>query len=65
MFDKDGSGSISSSEIKDVIGVGKNIPEKIWDDIIGEVDEDGSKNIDFEEFKHMMMGLIENEIKYK
>ena len=58
MFDKDGSGSISSSEIKDVIGVGKNIPEKIWDDIIGEVDEDGSKNIDFEEFKQIIMGLI-------
>jgi len=65
MFDKDGGGSISSTEIKEVIGVGKNIPEEIWDDLIGEVDDDGSKAIDYEEFKSMMMELIDREIKYK
>jgi calcium-dependent protein kinase len=65
MFDKDGSGTISASELKQVIGVGKNIPAEIWDAIIGEVDDDGSKTIDFEEFKTMMMGLIDKEIKYK
>lgn len=64
MFDKDGSGSISASEIKEVIGVGKNIPEKIWDEIIGEVDDDGSKTIDYQEFKSMMMELIDKEIRY-
>jgi len=47
MFDKDGSGTISASEIKEVIGVGKNIPNEIWDEIIGEVDDDGSKSIDY------------------
>ncbi len=64
-FDKDGSGTISASEIKDVLGVGKNIPERIWDEIIGEVDDDGSKAIDYIEFKWMMMELIDNEIKSK
>jgi len=45
--------------------VGKNIPEHIWDEIIGEVDEDGSKAIDYEEFKSMMMQLIDKEIRSK
>lgn len=30
-YDKDGSGSISVEEIKDVLGVGKNISEQVWD----------------------------------
>lgn len=62
MFDKDGSGTISALEIKGVIGVGKNIPNEIWDEIIGEVDDDGSKSIDYPEFKSMMMELIDREI---
>ena len=61
-FDKDGSGSISALEIKDVLGVGRNIPEHIWEEIIGEVDNDGNKSIDYEEFKQMMMQLIDQEI---
>ena len=65
MFDKDGSGTISASEIKEVIGVGKNIPNEIWDEIIGEVDDDGSKSIDYQEFKSMMMELIDKEIHFK
>ena len=30
-YDKDGSGSISVDEIKDVLGVGKNITKEVWD----------------------------------
>ena len=30
LFDRDNSGSISAIEIKDVLGVGKNIDEKVW-----------------------------------
>ena len=30
-YDKDGSGSISVEEIKDVLGVGKNITKEVWD----------------------------------
>lgn len=30
-YDKDDSGSISIEEIKDVLGVGKSIDDKVWD----------------------------------
>jgi len=61
LFDKDGSGSISASEVKDVLGVGKNIDEKIWNDIILEVDANGDGEISFEEFKIMMQKLLTDE----
>lgn len=54
MFDKDKSGSISANEIKDVLGVGKNIDEKVWNDIVTEVDGNGDGEISFVEFKTMM-----------
>ena len=54
LFDKDGSGSISANEIKDVLGVGKNIDEKVWNEIIMEVDGNGDGEISFSEFKTMM-----------
>jgi len=54
LFDKDGSGFISASEIKQVLGVGKNISEEIWTEIINEVDLNGDGEISFKEFKGMM-----------
>lgn len=58
LFDKDGSGSISANEIKEVLGVGKNIDEKVWNEIITEVDGNGDGEISFEEFKTMMQKLL-------
>lgn len=51
LFDKDSSGSISADEVKEVLGVGKNIDENIWNEIILEVDANGDGEISFEEFK--------------
>ena len=46
LFDKDGGGTISPEEIKEVLGIsGKNIDEKIWDEIVLEVDDDGNQEI--------------------
>jgi calcium-dependent protein kinase len=61
LFDKDGSGSISANEIKEVLGVGKNIDEKVWNDIITEVDGNGDGEISFLEFKVMMEKLLGDE----
>ena len=58
LFDKDNSGSISANEIKEVLGVGKNIDEKIWNDIVFEVDGNGDGEISFTEFKTMMQKLL-------
>lgn len=64
MFDKDGSGAISASEIKDILGGGKKFGnEHIWNDIIKEVDTDGNGEISFEEFKAMMSKLLKNDIE--
>ena len=41
LFDKDNSGYIHANEVKQVLGVGKNIEAKIWDDIVKEVDING------------------------
>ena len=54
VFDKDGGGTISSSEIREVLGVGKNIDEKVWNDIVKEVDPNGDGEISLAEFKMMM-----------
>ncbi len=54
VFDRDNGGSISALEVREVLGVGKNIDEKVWNDIIMEVDANGDGEISFLEFKTMM-----------
>ena len=62
MFDKDNSGSISASEIKEVLGVGRRFGnESIFDDIIKEVDVNGDGEISYEEFKIMMQKFLNNQ----
>jgi len=63
MFDRDGGGSISANEIKEVLGVGKNIDEKLWNEIVLEVDANGDGEISFPEFKTMMQKVLEEGIK--
>jgi calcium-dependent protein kinase len=63
LFDRDGGGSISSSEIKEVLGVGKNIDEIVWNEIISEVDANGDGEISFPEFRTMMQKILEEGVK--
>ena len=58
MFDKDGNGTISPDEIREVLG--GNTSNKVIEDIIKEVDENGDGEIQFEEFVHMMKKLASN-----
>ena len=58
VFDRDNGGSISAQEVREVLGVGKNIEEKVWNDIIMEVDANGDGEISFLEFKTMMQKLL-------
>lgn len=57
-FDKDGSGSVTIEELKEALGIGKNIDEKVWKDVINEVDANGDGEVDFNEFKAMMKLLV-------
>lgn len=55
VYDKDGSGSISTAEIKEVLGVGGNISEEVWAQIVSEIDADGDGEVSYDEFKEMMV----------
>jgi Ca2+-binding EF-hand superfamily protein len=56
VFDSDGSGSISRSEMKRLMkSLGQNLTDKELDAMMDEVDTDGDGEIDFEEFKNMMV----------
>ena len=54
LFDRDGSGAISAEEVKQILSRGQKIDERVWRDVIGEVDIDGNGEIDFSEFTQMM-----------
>ncbi len=59
LFDRDGSGEITASEIKSILGSGKKMAnENIFDEIVKEVDVNGDGVISFEEFKQMMQKLF-------
>ena len=51
---QDGGGTISPDEIKQVLGFDASFDQKVINDIIKEVDENGDGEIQFDEFVHMM-----------
>jgi Ca2+-binding EF-hand superfamily protein len=59
MFDKDGGGSISIAEIKEVLSFGQTLDDDVLQQIIKEVDEDGNGEISYDEFVQMMLKNIE------
>jgi calmodulin len=61
LFDKDGNGRITSSELGTVMrSLGQNPTEAELQDMINEVDADGNGTIDFDEFLHMMGKKMNN-----
>ena len=58
-FDRDGSGSISPDEIKQVLGVGTSIPDAEWKSLVKEIDENGDGEVSIEEFVTMMQQLLD------
>eukprot|EP01017_Pseudomicrothorax_dubius_P022951 TRINITY_DN2469_c0_g1_i4.p1 TRINITY_DN2469_c0_g1~~TRINITY_DN2469_c0_g1_i4.p1 ORF type:complete len:346 (+),score=96.27 TRINITY_DN2469_c0_g1_i4:154-1191(+) len=59
LFDKDGSGTISPQEIKEVLGTAiQDLDEEVWQEIIKEVDVNGDGEISFEEFSNMIMKYL-------
>jgi len=55
MFDKDGGGSISISEIREVLSFGQNLDESVIQSIIKQVDANGDGEISYDEFSAMML----------
>ena len=54
-FDSDGSGGISSEELKLMVGGDGNIGDQVWKELIKEVDTDEDGTIDLNEFKNMLL----------
>ena len=59
MFDKDGGGTISNDEIKQILSFGQNLDEKVINDIIQQVDGNGDGEISVDEFAEMMKKKVE------
>lgn len=51
MFDIDGNGIITLDEIKEVLGTACDVDERVWKEIVREVDDNGDGVIEFKEFQ--------------
>lgn len=57
VFDKDGNGSISREELRQVMtSLGMKLTAEEEDEMICEADMNGDGEIDYDEFKKMMLG---------
>ena len=57
LLDRDHSGAITVSEIKEVLGVGKDVPDSVFTTAVKEVDSNGDGEVSFEEFHTMLLKL--------
>jgi len=61
VFDTDGNGTISKSELKQLMSnLGQNLTDEELNAMMDEADTDGNGEIDFNEFKHMMVSELKN-----
>lgn len=58
LFDKDKSGTISKQELNIMFGGNNKIEDGVWVDLIREVDINGDGEIEFSEFKDMLIKMI-------
>ena len=62
MYDKDGNGSISLGELREVL---RNLGEKVTNDDINQIiqiaDTDGDGEIDYKEFVDLIKGVMKNK----
>jgi Ca2+-binding EF-hand superfamily protein len=57
IYDKEGNGYISTDTLKEILKeLDSKLTDEDLDNIIEEVDEDGSGTLDFDEFMEMMSG---------
>ena len=59
LFDKDGSGFLSSKEIKEILSFGGNSPEKVIENVLKDADENKDGEISYDEFVILMRKIGE------
>ena len=58
MFDKDGSGKISSAELKQMLDANSEVSEGVWTALVQQADLDGDGEIEFKEFSKLMLEAV-------
>lgn len=61
LFDKDGGGSITPDELKTFLGISSKYSEKVWIEIISQIDHGSDNEITLEEFKKMMILILKKK----
>ena len=61
LFDRDGGGSIEAAEIATILGHDVNSDDRVWQEVIAEVDSNGDGMIDFDEFQTMFLRLADRK----
>lgn len=59
MLDKDKSNKISVKEFKDMFSGNELVDENVWEDFIKDADENKDGEIDFDEFRGLLLKMIE------
>ena len=62
MFDLDKNGSISLNEVKEVLGMGKEVDDQVLNELRDEINTNGDEELNFEEFKNLMYSFAENDV---
>lgn len=58
MFDKDKSGKISLNELKSMLQGNTVVDDGVWEDLIKQADQNGDGEIEYEEFKDLLLKMI-------
>ena len=61
LFDKDGGGTIEAAEIASVLGYDLQKDGQVFEEVVREIDLNGDGQIDFDEFKQMLVKLANNK----
>jgi Ca2+-binding EF-hand superfamily protein len=58
LFDHDNSDSITARELKSILGLSAKYSDKVWDEILNEIEHNKENELTYLEFHKMMSKLI-------
>ena len=58
LFDKDGSGGITPNELKALLGITSKYTDKVWNEVINQIERGKENEVTLKEFSNMMSKLI-------
>lgn len=61
LFDKDGGGSITPDELKTFLGISSKYSDKVWNEIISQIEHKNDNELTLDEFKKMMKLILKKK----